>query len=377
MVNLDNRFISPGKTIGIIGGGQLGRMMALAAKEAGYKIAVLDPTPNSPCGQVADIELTAAYDDKQALLQLAQNSDVITFEFENIDYDALQWLTEIAYVPQGAEIIRITQDRILEKNALEHSGVKVAPYWVIETVEDLENGAEQLGFPCVLKTARGGYDGKGQYVLQNKEDIHEASALLEHGNCVLESWIPFEKEVSVIVTRSVSGELKCFPIGENIHVNNILHETIVPARTTDEVMKNAYTLAEKIAGHLNLVGTLAVEMFLTRDGELFVNELAPRPHNSGHYSIEACAISQFAQHVRAICNWPLREPQLLSPVIMVNILGQHVDKVLEQIPQNPKWSIHLYGKEAPKYQRKMGHVTVLTDDVENALVELEQSTIWN
>lgn len=376
MINLDKTFIQPGKTIGIIGGGQLGRMMALAAKEAGYKIAVLDPTKNCPCGQVADIQLTADYDDKQALLQLSENSDVITFEFENIDYDALQWLTEIAYVPQGAEIIRITQDRILEKNALDHSGVKVAPYWVIETVEDLQNGAEQLGFPCVLKTARGGYDGKGQFVLKDEEDIEEASALLQHGNCVLESWVPFEKEVSVIVTRNVSGEMKCFPIGENIHVNNILHETIVPARTTDEVMKNAYTLAEKIAEYLNLVGTLAVEMFLTRDGELFVNELAPRPHNSGHYSIEACEISQFAQHVRAICNWPLREPRLLSPVIMVNILGQHVDKVLEQIPQQPKWSIHLYGKEEPKYQRKMGHVTVLTEDVESTLLELEQSNIW-
>lgn len=377
MINLDKTFIKPGKTIGIIGGGQLGRMMALAAKEAGYKIAVLDPTPSSPCGQVADIEITATYDDKQALQKLAKISDVITFEFENIDYNALQWLTEIAYVPQGAEIIRITQDRILEKNALEHSGVKVAPYWVIETVEDLENGAEQLGFPCVLKTARGGYDGKGQYVLKNEEDIYEASAILHHGNCVLESWVPFEKEVSVIVTRNVSGEMKCFPIGENIHVNNILHETIVPARTTDEVMKNAYTLAEKIADHLNLVGTLAVEMFLTRDGELFINELAPRPHNSGHYTIEACAISQFAQHVRAICNWPLREPHLLSPVIMVNILGQHVDKVIKQIPQQPQWSIHLYGKEEPKCQRKMGHVTVLTDDVENTLLEIEQSTIWN
>jgi len=377
VINLDNQIIQPGKTIGIIGGGQLGRMMALAAKEAGYKIAVLDPTPNSPCGQVADIEITAAYDDKQALLQLAKISDVVTFEFENIDYHALQWLTEIAYVPQGAEIIRITQDRILEKNALEHSGVKVAPYWVIETVLDLENGAEQLGFPCVLKTARGGYDGKGQYILNKEEDIKEASALLEHGNCVLESWVPFEKEVSVIVTRNVSGDMKSFPIGENIHVNNILHETIVPARTTDEVTKNAYTLAEKIASYLNLVGTLAVEMFLTRDGELFVNELAPRPHNSGHYSIEACEISQFAQHVRAICNWPLREPHLLSPVIMVNILGQHVEKVLEQIPQHPKWSIHLYGKEEPKYQRKMGHVTVLTDDIESTLLELVQSTIWN
>ncbi|MBS4175655.1 5-(carboxyamino)imidazole ribonucleotide synthase [Bacillus sp. FJAT-49736] len=368
--------LEPGKTIGIIGGGQLGRMMALAAKEAGFKITVLEPTPNSPCGQVADIQYIAAYDDKEALLQLAEACDVITYEFENIDYEALQWLTERAYVPQGAEIIRITQNRILEKNALEHSGVKVAPYWVIETMEDLQLGTSQLGFPCVLKTARGGYDGKGQYVLKKEEDMEEAAALLQYGNCVLESWIPFEKEVSVIVARNVSGEMKCFPIGENIHVNNILHETIVPARIQDQVKANAYRLAEKIAEHLNLVGTLAVEMFLTGDGELFVNELAPRPHNSGHYSIEACAISQFAQHIRAICNWPLREPSLLSPVIMVNILGQHVDKLKEQIPLHPDWSIHLYGKDEPKQQRKMGHVTVLTDNLEETLMDLMQSNIW-
>jgi 5-(carboxyamino)imidazole ribonucleotide synthase len=368
--------IKPGKTIGIIGGGQLGRMMALAAKEAGFKIVVLDPTSNSPCGQIADDQLVAAYDDKQALLQLAEKSDVITFEFENIDYDALKWLTEIAYVPQGSEIIRITQDRILEKSALVHADVKVASYEVIHTQDELQKGINKLDYPCVLKTARGGYDGKGQYVLKSEEDIKEARSLLEHGNCVLESWIPFDKEVSVIITRNGSGEMKCFPIGENIHRNNILHETIVPARTSKQVVDKAYELATKIAEHLHLVGTLAVEMFLTRDGELFVNELAPRPHNSGHYTIEACGISQFAQHIRAVCNWPLREPYLLNPVIMVNILGQHVDKVVKQIPHHPEWSIHLYGKDEPKYQRKMGHVTVLTNDIEKTLQELDDSEIW-
>lgn len=371
-----SKFIQPGSTIGIIGGGQLGRMMAMAAKHAGFKIAVVEPSVDSPTGQVADEEIVAPYDDRDALLKLASVSDVITYEFENVDYEALKWLTEKAYVPQGAELIKITQDRILEKKALTDAGVEVAAYAVIHSEEDLYKELDHIGFPSVLKTTRGGYDGKGQYVIHEAENAKEAAALLKNGPCVLESWVPFEKEISVIMTRGISGELECFPVGENIHVNNILHETIAPARVSANVVKKAEELAEKIAVHLNLVGTLAVEMFLTKDEKIYVNELAPRPHNSGHYTIEACNISQFGQHIRAVCGWPLMKTRLLEPAVMVNVLGQHMEGVIKQIPKHQDWNVHFYGKEEAKINRKMGHITILTDAVDRTLEDLSGNEIW-
>ncbi|MDQ0215585.1 5-(carboxyamino)imidazole ribonucleotide synthase [Oikeobacillus pervagus] len=374
---MSKKMIMPGETIGIIGGGQLGRMMALAAKEAGFKIAVLDPAENSPCGQVADIEITASFDDRDALLHLAEVSDVVTFEFENIDYDALKWLCEKTYIPQGAEIIKITQDRILEKEALTKADVDVAPYAVIKEKQEIYDHIQALGYPSVLKTSRGGYDGKGQFVIKSEEDIEEASQLLKHSACVLEKWIAFEKEISVIVSRNPNKEINIFPVGENIHVDNILHETIVPARISESTREKAIELASKIADAVDLVGTLAVEMFVGADGEIYINELAPRPHNSGHYSIEACETSQFAQHIRAVCNWPLKSTNLLKPVIMVNILGEHVENVISQIEDRPNWSVHLYGKSEAKVKRKMGHITILTNNINETLYEVDNSGIWN
>ena len=368
--------IYPGQTIGIIGGGQLGRMMALSAKEAGFKIAVLEPSMDSPCGQIADIRIVAPYDDEDALNELAEVSDVITFEFENIDYDGLKRLTEIAYVPQGAEIIRITQDRVTEKDAIVKAGSPVAPYIVCDSYEELVEKIDEIGFPSIVKKARFGYDGKGQQKLESKEDLPLAKDLFEHSQCIVEGFVPFEKEISVIIQRNADGESYCLPVGENIHVNHILHETIVPARISDETRKNAEKEAQKIAQHLNLVGTLAVEMFVLKDGQLVINELAPRPHNSGHYSIEGCNISQFGQHIRAICNWPLRKPELHAPTIMVNVLGQHVAPLTNSIPKYPDWSIHLYGKTEAKVNRKMGHVTILTEDLEKILQEIDDSGIW-
>ncbi|MFC4410020.1 5-(carboxyamino)imidazole ribonucleotide synthase [Chungangia koreensis] len=370
------KIIYPGQTIGIIGGGQLGRMMALAAKEAGFKIAVLDPTMDSPCGQVADIRIVAKYDDEAALEELAEVSDIITYEFENIDVDGLKRLSEIAYVPQGAELVRITQDRIAEKEAISNAGVPVASYVTAETFEELITKANDIKFPCIVKTTRGGYDGKGQQFIESKEDLHLAENLFSHSACVAESFVPFEKEISVIVQRNGHGHSICLPVGENIHINHILHETIVPARITRDIMAKANEAAMKIADELNLVGTLAVEMFVLKDGSIIINELAPRPHNSGHYSIEACNISQFHQHIRAVCNWPLRKPELHSPVIMVNVLGQHVVPVTNAIPKYPDWSIHLYGKAEAKNNRKMGHVTILTEDIEKTLNDIEESGIW-
>lgn len=369
--------IYPGQTIGIIGGGQLGRMMALSAKEAGFKIAVLEPSIDSPCGQVADIRIVAPYDDEAALEELAEVSDVITFEFENIDYEGLKRLSEIAYVPQGAELVRITQNRVTEKDAIVKAGCPVAPYIVVNTFEDLVDQIDKIGYPSILKTARGGYDGKGQLKLTSKEDLLSAKGLLEHSQCVVESFVPFNMEISVIVQRNGNGETYCLPVGENIHVHHILHETIVPARISKETLKAAEEAAGKIADHLQLIGTLAVEMFVLENGDIIINELAPRPHNSGHYSIEACNISQFGQHIRAVCGWPLRKPKMMKPSIMVNVLGQHVVPLTNSISKYPGWSVHLYGKAEAKVNRKMGHVTILTENVEETLVTVEKSGIWS
>lgn len=370
------KIIEPGKTIGIIGGGQLGRMMALAAKEAGFRIAVLEPAEGAPCTQTADIVIQAPYNDQEALQRLAQVSDVITYEFENIDYEGLKELMNTAHIPQGAELIRITQNRVYEKEAISNAGVPVAPYRVIRTESDLLEGIEALGLPAVLKTATGGYDGKGQFVLREVNQASEAAKLLTHGDCVLEQWIPFQKEISVIVTRNPEGETTFFPVAENIHVDNILHESIVPARISKETERAAHEAAESIASALSLVGTLAVEMFVTEEGGIYINELAPRPHNSGHYTIEACGISQFGQHIRAVCNWPLKSTALLKPAVMVNVLGEHVEGVVSAIVDKPEWSIHLYGKDEAKEKRKMGHVTILTDNINETLTEIQESRIW-
>ncbi|MCJ1910247.1 5-(carboxyamino)imidazole ribonucleotide synthase [Planococcus ruber] len=370
------KIILPGQTIGIIGGGQLGRMMAMAAKEAGFKIAVLDPAMDSPTGQIADIQIVAPYNDLHALEELAEASDVITYEFENIDVAGLGKLSEIAYVPQGSELIRVTQNRIYEKQAIADAGVPIADYITASTYSELEEKSDQLTFPFVVKTARGGYDGKGQQTIHSKAELPLAEPLFENGECVAESFINFTKEISVIIQRNVHGTMEILPIGENIHKDHILHQTIVPARVSDATIEQAKDAANKIASHLEMIGTLAVEMFVLENGDILVNELAPRPHNSGHYSIEGTNISQFHQHIRAICGWPLRAPKLWADTVMVNILGEHVAPLTSKISQYPNWSVHLYGKDEAKHKRKMGHVTILTEDLKGTLLEIEESGIW-
>ena len=350
--------------------------MALSAKAAGFRIAVLDPVKGCPCGQVADYEITGAYDDLSCIEELAGISDVITYEFENISAAALDWLDTHAYLPQGAQILRISQNRLFEKAAVEAAGVPVAPYYPVRSMEDFTAALKKAGMPSVLKTATGGYDGKGQLVIRSEEDIEKAGALISQGDCVLESWVPFEKELSVIVARSTRGETACFPVAENIHRNNILHQSIVPARIAPETEKQAVGLAVSLAENLELIGTLAVEMFLTEDGRILVNELAPRPHNSGHYTIEGCETSQFEQHIRAVCGWPLGSTRLVSPAVMANLLGEHLAGALEAIPDLKDWKLHIYGKDEAKHKRKMGHITLLRPAAEAALDELEQSGIW-
>jgi 5-(carboxyamino)imidazole ribonucleotide synthase len=376
VISLSNKTILPGQTIGIIGGGQLGRMMALSARAMGYRIAVLDPVEDSPCGQVADYKVIGDYDDLEAIRELAEISDVITYEFENIDAAALEWLCNQAYVPQGKSLLEITQDRVKEKAAIANAGVQVAPYAVINSVNDLHEHCERLGYPAVLKTARGGYDGKGQIVLKSHQDIEKAVVLLDNGQCILEKWISFTKEISVIITRNSNGETAVFPVGENIHRDNILHQTIAPARISNYAEEKAIQSAIQLANEFELVGTLAVEMFLTAGDIIYINELAPRPHNSGHYTIEACETSQFEQHIRAVCNLPLGKTELLKPAVMVNILGEHVQNVLEKVTNVTDWKVHLYGKKEAKFKRKMGHVTILCDTVDTALEDVNTSNIW-
>ncbi|AXF57518.1 5-(carboxyamino)imidazole ribonucleotide synthase [Salicibibacter kimchii] len=368
--------ITPGKTIGILGGGQLGRMMALEAKAMGYRIAVLEPKADAPAAQVADEEIVAAYDDDEAVRKLAAISDVVTFEFENVDAETAAILEEEKKLPQGARFLRICQHRLREKEALTDAGLDAAPYLEVIGEESLRQGIAKLGRPAVLKTCRGGYDGKGQVVIRDGDDVLTAyEQLKDLGDLVLEQWVPFAKEISVIVTRTETGEIVTFPIAENDHEDNILKRTIVPARIDEKAEQSALEMAETFAENISLVGTLAIEMFYLEDGSLYVNELAPRPHNSGHYSIDACNVSQFHLHVRAICGWPLITPELATPVVMDNVLGEHVETAIETIPDYRNTFLHLYGKAEARPGRKMGHVNVTGKTREEALANVKKLAI--
>jgi len=360
--------ILPGKSIGIIGGGQLGRMMALEAKAMGYYVTVLEPLPNCPCAQVCDKQIIASYDDMDAIKELAEVSDVITYEFENIDYNALAYLEKNAYLPQGSNVLKTTQHRFLEKTAIKNMGIPVPAFHLITNLEELK---KTVFYPSVLKTTTLGYDGKGQVVLKSEADL----PLSIEQECILEEWMPYSKEVSVIVARSTTGETSVFPVSENIHVNNILHMSIVPARISKEVEAKAINCAIKIAEELDAIGLLAIEMFVV-DDEIYINELAPRPHNSGHYTIDACTTSQFEQHVRAVCGLPLGKVEQHCPVVMVNILGQHMQDLNQYMPLLKNGKIHLYGKDEPKINRKMGHVNML-GDIEESLKIIKKSEIWS
>lgn len=368
--------LKPGGTIGIIGGGQLGRMMTLSAKYKGYRVGVLDPAKDCPTAQVCDFQIVGSYDDVEKLTELANQVDVITYEFENVDVEAINQIATVVPVPQGSDLLAISQDRLLEKAYLEEQGIVIAPYARISHPSDVANSVEQLGFPAVLKTTRGGYDGKGQFVIYDQSDIAPALNLLRKSTCVLEAMISFEKEISIIVSGNGNGDYTVFPVSENIHKNNILFETIAPARIDDEISEEAKRIALQIAKGINLAGTLCVEMFLTEEGTIYVNEIAPRPHNSGHYSIEACSQSQFDTHIKGICGLKMGEVVQLSPAVMVNILGDEYQETIELIDQKPNWSFHYYGKEEVKKGRKMGHVTILSKDIGNTLEEVYQTKVW-
>lgn len=370
--------ILPGQTIGIIGGGQLGQMLAQSAKEMGYVVGVLDPLENCSAAQVCDFHFQNEFTDITALRAFAQRCDVVTFEFENVDTQVLNTLQAegALYLPQGTELLRASQNRLDERQFLLDAHTKVAPHARVATKNDLLAGIEQLGMPCVLKTSRFGYDGKGQVVIRSKDDLNAAYALIEQQVCLLEAWIDFACEVSVMVCGDMYGTLALFEPSENIHEHNILHASLIPARIPADVRERALAEARKIAQAAHLVGDLGVEMFVLHDGSIMINELAPRPHNSGHYTIEACDFSQFDLHIRAVCGLHVAQPHLLSPAVMMNVLGQHVEGTYRSMPHHETWHYHLYGKGEARYARKMGHITALCDNPAQQLCAFEESGIW-
>lgn len=363
--------------IGIIGGGQLGKMLAQSAKRQGYRVIVLDPQVDCPASQVSDQHIIAAYHDASALKQLADLCTVVTYEFENVDCQTIQMTIGAHKFPQGTKVLEISQNRLFEKEFLTQCQLTIAPYCAVRSVEQLELALEKIGYPAVLKTTRFGYDGKGQVVLKSKADVLEAQQLVKQTECVLEAWVSFNQEISLMISRNAKGECSLFPVSENQHHHNILHTSIVPARISDELRLKAHKYAQKIADELQLVGTLGIEFFVGLDGELYVNELAPRPHNSGHYSIEACNFSQFDVSIQAILNLPMPQITLHSSVIMVNVLGQHLEKVYALRQAKPLWHFHDYGKTESKINRKMGHITILTTDIANTLEDIKQTYIWD
>ena len=393
--------ILPGKTIGVLGGGQLGRMFAQAAQSLGYRVHVYEPQVGCPAGAVANREVNASYEDAGALMEFARGVDVVTYEFENIPAAALAGIAAVVPLHPRADVLHTTQNRQREKAWLRANGFPHVAY--AEALDgDIAAAVGQVGLPCVVKTADFGYDGKGQMKLTTAADLEQAVAIFRGRRCVVEAWCEFTCELSVIVARSSAGETRAFPVAENIHTQHILDFSIVPARVTAEVAVRAATVAEQIAEKLGVVGLLAVELFLTTAGELVVNELAPRPHNSGHWSLDGCETSQFEQHVRAVCGLPLGGVAVREPTVMVNILGdawcapasdaagagaagqgaganeaaRGDTRGAGERPRLPNWvavlaepraKLHLYGKSEPRRARKMGHFTVRAADVETAL----------
>lgn len=348
--------ISPGSIIGIIGGGQLGRMTAIAAANMGYKTHIYTPEHDSPASHVADYTTVAKYDDKAALKKFADSVRVISYEFENIPYSTLHYLEGLTVVRPGWKALHVSQNRLREKATFDEVKVPTNRYYHVADEKHLIDGFKTLGSKkCILKTAELGYDGKGQVVINSENELGAAWERLYKREAIMEEFVPFEKEISVIIARGVDNRHVIFPVGENVHVRGILDTSVVPAKVPADVVKHAENYALKIAEHLHLVGLLAVEFFVTKDGKVLANEIAPRPHNSGHWTMDGCVTSQFEQFVRAISGLPLGSVEQHSHVMMKNLIGNDADK-WGDILKDPSAKLHLYGKTEARPGRKMGHV---------------------
>ena len=368
--------ILPGATIGVLGGGQLGRMLAQAATTMGYRMHVYEPQANSPAGAVSHHEVNAPYEDLAALTAFARECDVVTYEFENVPAAPLKAIEAVAQLRPHWSVLETTQNRSREKNWLKRNGFPHARFAEVAATGDLLAGIREVGVPCVVKTADFGYDGKGQLKVMTEADLPAALKKFAGQPVVIEQFVDFACEVSAVVARSTTGEVKVFPISENIHTNHILDFSIVPARVSADVLAKAEALALAVADKIALVGVLGVEFFVEKSGEVLINELAPRTHNSGHYTLDACVTSQFEQQVRAICGLPLGDTKLISPIVMVNILGDAWAKGEPNwaaLLADPSAKLHLYGKGDPRPGRKMGHFSVTAATSEAALL-LAQKT---
>ncbi|HEU4828823.1 MAG TPA: 5-(carboxyamino)imidazole ribonucleotide synthase [Gemmatimonadales bacterium] len=363
--------IQPGSTVGVVGGGQLGRMFALRARSMGYRVVVLEPDPRSPAGAVADRQIEAAYDDPGALAELADSCLAVTTEFENVPAGVLSFLSERVVTRPSAASVAIAQDRIAEKERMRQAGLATAEFRPVRSAAAARSAFAELDHrPGILKTNRLGYDGKGQALVTTAEECAEAFDSLGGVECILEERLRLETEVSVILARGEDGSVAAFPPGENHHRFGILESTVVPARISGALEAECRAAAESVARALDYVGVLGVELFIASGGRVFVNEVAPRPHNSGHYTLDACATDQFEQQVRTLCGLPLGDPRLLSPVAMVNLLGDLWEKGEPQWHRSlavPGVRLHLYGKAEARPGRKMGHLTCTAETADRAL----------
>ncbi|MEC9489624.1 MAG: 5-(carboxyamino)imidazole ribonucleotide synthase [Halanaerobiales bacterium] len=361
--------------IGIIGGGQLGKMMILEAKKMGFYVTILDPTKNCPAHSIADQHLAADFDDREAIKKLAQQSDLITYEFEHIDVEVLKELEAEDYkIYPTAHSLEIIQNKYHQKNVLKQDQIAVPDFRKVSVPEDIKEAAQEFGYPLMLKSCTGGYDGKGNALIDSQSEVEDAFQELGAGKTPLmvEKYIPFKKEISIIAARGLTGEMKVYPAGENDHRDNILYETRVPAEISSQLEQKAEEFAREVLQVFEGIGIFCVEMFVTEENELLVNEIAPRPHNSGHYTIEGCVTSQFEQHVRAITALPLGDTTLVRPAVMRNILGSGEEGKAEVVGLEPALAVegvkvHIYQKQISRPGRKMGHLTVTAESLAKAV----------
>jgi len=365
------------KKIGIVGGGQLGKMMVLEAKRLGFYVALLDPTSDCPASSICDLHIVADLKDNNAYNELAKHSDVITYEFEHINADALETIEKNGTpVYPSVTALKTIQNKYSQKMALKNAEIPIPRFAKVSTTDDVKEFAKlnAIGYPLMLKTTTDGYDGKGNALIQTENNVEEAFDLLGSGakELMVEEFIEYTKEISIIACRGINGDKVTYPVAENTHANSILDVTKVPADITAETSQYAADIANKVMNVFEGVGTFCVEMFVTKNGEIYVNEVAPRPHNSGHYTIEGCFANQFENHIRAIVGLPFGDTSLIKPTVMVNLLGQSDGKatlvgIEEAYRNNPNVHIHLYGKKESKTDRKMGHYTIVGENVEKVL----------
>ncbi|MBK8904632.1 MAG: 5-(carboxyamino)imidazole ribonucleotide synthase [Anaerolineaceae bacterium] len=393
-MNEQLQLILPPATIGILGSGQLGRMLALAARPYSYNIHVFSPEANSPAGQVADREFVAAYDDLDAVRDFARGVDVVTYEFENVPLATAETCAAIVPLRPGAQALRVAQNRLVEKRFFADNGLPTAPFTAVHSLADLQAGLTEIGCPAVLKTAVSGYDGKGQVKINHPDEAAAVWQEVGEVDCILEGWVDFEREVSMVAARDGNGRIAHYNLIENSHANHILDVSVAPADVPPQVLAQAEAMVQTVLTALDVVGVLCVEFFLCSDGQLLLNEIAPRPHNSGHLTIEACVTSQFEQQLRTICGLPVGDTSYLCPAAMANLLGdlwdfqrkgakkQRSKEVEKSVPSvksvdesSPDWTavlthphlkLHLYGKKSARPGRKMGHLTALAESVREA-----------